>query len=186
MLEIWWQSLNLPLQIFYGTGLVAALALGIETLFTVLGFNHHDLPDASVDHPDQMGMLSVRTITGFFFGFGWTGVIALKSGLGLPLAIFVACLVGTAFLVGIYLLMRALFSLHASGTLDYKNAIGQTATVYVTVPPNHGGGGQVEVFIQGRLQTISCMTSHSTPLAPQSKVKVTALIDRGTLEVEPL
>ncbi len=91
------------------------------------------------------------------------------------------------FLVGIYLLMRTMFSLRVQrDTLDYKNAVGSVATVYVTVPPNRGGGGQVEILIQGRLQMISCMTSHSTALAPQSKVRVTGMIDRGTLEVEPL
>ena len=185
-MELWWHSLNLPLQIFYGTGLVAAVALGIEGLLTLIGFNHHDMPDAGVDHPDQMGMLSVRTITGFFFGFGWAGVIAIKSGLGLAASILIACVVGAAFLFGLYLLMRNLFSLHATGTLDYKNAIGQIATVYVTVPPARGGGGQVEVLIQGRLQTISGMTSHPKALAPQTKVKVTGLIGQGTLEVEPL
>lgn len=185
-MDAWWTSLNLPLQIFYGTGVVAAIALAIEMLLTIFGLSQHDLPDVSADHPDQIGMLSVRTITGFFFGFGWTGVIALKSGLGLTPAILSACVVGAAFLLGIYLLMRALVSLQASGTLDYNNAIGQTGTVYVTVPPHRGGGGQVEVLVQGRLQTVSCMTSHPAPLAPQSKVKVVALIDAGTLEVQPL
>ncbi|HEY5770112.1 MAG TPA: hypothetical protein VIS71_09735 [Terrimicrobium sp.] len=102
------------------------------------------------------------------------------------MAILVACAVGMVFLLGIYLLMRALFSLRSSGTLDYKNAVGKIATVYVTVPPNYKGGGQVEVLIQGRLQTISCRTAHTVPLPPQSKVKVVALIDQGTLEVQPL
>lgn len=185
-MEAWWTSLNLPLQIFYGTGIVAAIALALEMLMTLSGLAQHDIPDVGTDHPDQIGMLSVRTITGFFFGFGWTGVIASQSGLGLPLAILAAFAVGTAFLLGIYLLMRALFSLHASGTLDYNNAIGQTGTVYVTVPPHRGGGGQVEVLVQGRLQTVACMTSHAESLAPQSKVKVVALIDAGTLEVQPL
>lgn len=185
-MEAWWSSLNLPLQIFYGTGGVAAIALILEMLMTLFGFAQHDIPDVSTDHPDQIGMLSVRTITGFFFGFGWTGVIALKSGWGLPAAILAAFAVGAAFLLGIYMLMRALFSLHDSGTLDYNNAIGQTGTVYVTVPPHRSGGGQVEVFVQGRLQTIACMTSHPDPLAPRSKVKVVALIDAGTLEVQPL
>ncbi len=185
-MDTWWNSLIFPLQIFYGTGLVAGIALAIEVILTLFGLNHHNLPDASADHPDQLGMLSVRTITGFFFGFGWSGVIALKSGLGLVVAILVACAVGTSFLFCIYLLMRALFSLRSSGTLDYKNAVGKIATVYVTVPPNRTGGGQVEVLIQGRLQTISCMTAHTAPLAPRTKVKVVALIDQGTLEVQPL
>lgn len=185
-MEFWWNSLNLPLQIFYGTGLVAALALAIEVLSTLLGFNHSELPETGVEHPDQLGMLSVRTITGFFFGFGWSGVIAIKSGLGLIPSILIASVVGAIFLSGLYLLMRTLYSLHASGTLNYQNAIGQIATIYVTVPPNRSGTGQVEVLIQGRLQTISCMTSSNVPLAPQTKVKVTGLIGQGTLEVEPL
>jgi hypothetical protein len=55
---------------FYGAGIVAGIALAIEAALTLFGLNHHDLPDTSADHPDQQGMLSVRTITGFFFGFG--------------------------------------------------------------------------------------------------------------------
>lgn len=184
-MENWWFSLNLPLQIFYGTGLIAALFLVIEVLLTFLGMNHHDI-DAATDHPDQMGMLSLRTITGFFFGFGWTGVIAMKSGQSLAISIILALVVGMVFLVAIYFLMRALFSLGGSGTLDYNNAVGQIATVYVTVPPSHAGGGQVEVMIQGRLQTISCLTAHHAPLTPNTKVKVIGLVGQGTLEVQPL
>ncbi len=176
----------LPLQIFYGTGIVAGILLAVEVVLTLVGFSHHDLPDISTDHPDQLGMLSVRTLTGFFFGFGWAGALAMKSGFPLFVVLGIACAVGVGFLLGIYGLMRMLFSLRSSGTLNFKNAIGQIATVYVTVPPGRQGGGQVEVLIQGRLQTISCMTSHTTPLLPQSKVRVVGLIDQGTLDVQPL
>lgn len=185
-MESWWHSLNLPLQIFYATGIIAGLLLVVETAFTLLGFGHHDLPEAATDHPDQLGMLSLRTMTGFFFGFGWAGAVALRSGLGLPVALLIACAVGSVFLLGLYGLMRALFSLRSSGTLDYHNAVGQVATVYVTVPPGRQGGGQVEVMIQGRLQTISCLTSQDGPISPQTKVRVIGLIDQQTLEVAPL
>ncbi len=122
----WWSSLNLPLQIFYGAGIIASILLVIEMFLTLIGFNHHDMPDVSVDHPDQLGMLSVRTITGFFFGFGWSGAIALKSGLSLFPAIGVAVLVGVCFLLAIYGLMRALFSLRASGVLHRGSRVGWT------------------------------------------------------------
>lgn len=184
-MELWWNTLNLPLQIFYGVGIIAAILLVIEAIMTLLGMDHHNVGDVSFENPG-LGMLSLRSITGFFFGFGWSGVVALKSGLMLPQAIAVACGVGFIFLVGIYLLMRAMFSLRASGTLDYQNAVGQIATVYVTIPPARSGSGQVEVLIQGRLQVIASMTMHPSSLSPQSKVRVTGLIDRGTLEVEPL
>lgn len=185
-METWWSSLNLPLQIFYATGIIAGVFLIIEGVMTLFGFHHHDALEASVDHTDGLGVLSVRSITGFFFGFGWSGVIALKAGLGLFAAIGIAVAVGGVFLVTIYLLMRAMFSLRSDGTLNYQNAIGQIATVYVTIPPDFKGGGQVEVLIQGRLQTINSLTRHPRPLAPQMRVKVIGLVDRGTLEVEPI
>jgi len=185
-METWWSTLNLPLQVFYATGILAGVCLIFEVVMTLFGFHHHDALEATAGHSDGLGVLSVRTITGFFFGFGWSGVIAMKAGHGLIAAILIAVAVGAAFLVGIYLLMRALFSLRSDGTLNYENAIGQIATVYVTIPSDFRGGGQVEVLIQGRLQTINSLTRHPRPLAPQMRVKVIGLVDRGTLEVEPL
>lgn len=173
------------MQLFYVIGIVAAFVLFIEVFLTFLGLDHHNALD-SIDHPDGFGLLSVRTITGFFFGFGWSGVIAMRSGLSLPVSILIALAVGAAFLLALFALIRGLFSLRASGTLDYKNAIGQTGTIYITTPASFSGPGQVEVLIQGRLQVISCMTRHTAPLPPQAKVKITALVDQGTLEVEPL
>jgi len=181
-MELWWNGLILPLQIFYGIGIISAILLVIEAIMTLVGFDHHNLAEAT----DQFGVLSVRSITGFFFGFGWSGAIAIRSGLPLTGATAVACVVGFIFLVGIYGLMRAMFSLRSSGTLDYKNAVGQVGTVYVTIPGRQSGSGQVEVLIQGRLQMISAMTKHFHDLSPQSKVQITGLVDRGTLEVEPL
>jgi len=184
-MNAWWSALNLPMQMFYIIGIVAAFVLVIEVFLTLFGLDHHNAIDG-LDHPDGLGLISVRTITGFFFGFGWSGAIAMRSGLGLPLAIVIALAVGAAFLLSLYALLRGLFSLRASGTLDYKNAIGQTGTIYITTPAGFSGPGQVEVLIQGRLQVISCMTRHTAALPPQAKVKIIAQVDQGTLEVEPL
>ena len=184
-MNAWWYALNLPMQMFYIIGIVAALVLAVEVILTLFGIDHHNAVDG-LDHPDGLGLISVRTVTGFFFGFGWSGAIAMRSGLGLPVSILVALAVGALFLLALFGLIRGLFSLRASGTLDYKNAIGQTGTIYITTPPSFAGPGQVEVLIQGRLQVISCMTRHSSALPPQAKVKITALVDQGTPEVGPL
>lgn len=182
----WWSALDFPRQFFYAVGIIAGIVLLIQSALALVGAGHHDLPDLPADHADGLGVLSQRTITGFFFGFGWTGVIALKNGWALPGAIVVACTVGAIFLFGIWFLMRALYGMRASGTLDYRNAVGQTGTVYVTVPATMAQGGQVEVMIQGRLLTVSCRSRESTPLLPGSKVKVTSVIDSTTIEVAPL
>ncbi len=185
-MDVWWNSLTLALQIFYAIGIGAGIMLLIQVVLTMLGLDGHDAPDDFADHPDGLGVLSIRTVTGFFFGFGWTGVICIENGLGIFPSIMVALLIGVLFLGGIYLLMRTLFSLRASGSLDYNNAIGQTGTVYVTVPAARQGSGQVEVMVQGRLKTVAAMTAHAEILRPGTKITVTSTIDQTTLEVAPL
>ncbi|HPA16781.1 MAG TPA: hypothetical protein PLU30_03465 [Verrucomicrobiae bacterium] len=201
----WWDALSIERQIFYGIAILATLTLGIQLLLTVLGGIDaddgggglgHDVGAGAADahaagahHGDTLGglkLVSSRTIVAFFFGFGWSGVIALRRGLPLGAAVAIGIVVGGTMLVLLALLIRALLGLRSSGTLDYRNAVGQTATVYVTIPAGRGGVGQVEVLVQGRLQTVRAMTAQAAPLAPQAKVKITGLIDAQTLEVEPL
>jgi hypothetical protein len=185
-MQAWWSVLDISLQIFYVIGIASGVFLLLQVMLAMVGGDHGGGADAVGDHPDGLGILSHRTITGFFFGFGWTGVICLRNGLSVPAAILCAGSVGGAFLFGIYFLMRALYSMRSSGTLDYKNAIGQTATVYVTVPAAMSGSGQVEVMVQGRLAVVSAMTRQSAAIAPGTKVSVAGLIDRGTLEIQNL
>lgn len=200
-MSAWWEALAIERQIFYGIAVLATFTLAIQLLMTVLG--SHDADDggdmggadapgaheAGAHHGDESGgmkFVSSRTIVAFFFGFGWAGTIALRRGVPLGLSVAIGLAVGGALLVLLALLIRAMLSLRSSGTLDYRNAIGQTATVYVTVPAARAGVGQVEVLVQGRLQTVRAMTAHPTALAPQAKVKVAGVIDAQTLDVEPL
>ncbi len=189
-MELWWQGLNLELQIFYGIGVVALIALIIQFVLLFVGdFDHvGDFADAGgiADHGSGLGIFSFRGITAFFLGFGWTGAIAVKSGFSVPVAIVLALLVGAVLMVAIFLLMRSMMRLQSSGTLDYENAVGEVATVYVTVPESGKSGGQVEVMIQGRLSVAEALHRGETPLAPGTKVRVVATMGRTTFVVEPL
>jgi len=82
-----------------------------------------------------MSIFSIRGVTAFFLGFGWTGVIFTKAGIGLPLTLLLAVAVGRALMLAIFLLMLSFLRMQLSGTLDYGNAVGQMGTVYVTIPP---------------------------------------------------
>lgn len=188
-MELWWQSLNLELQIFYGIGVAALVALALQFVLLFFGLDDSgDLGDG-VDlgeHGSGLGVFSFRGITAFFLGFGWTGVIALKAGLSLALAIVLGLLCGTVMMVVIFLLMRSMMRLQSSGTLNYVNAVGAVATVYVTIPGEAKAGGQVEVMIQGRLTTAEALQKGSSPIAPGTKVRVVETVGQSTLVVEPL
>lgn len=191
-INVWWESLNFSLQFFYGIGIVALAALAIQLILSLflglddgVDFGGGDGVNFG-DHDPGIGIFSVKSITAFFVGFGWSGVICIQRGLGLLPTLAVAIVVGSGMMVVIYVMMRGLVKLQASGTLDYVNAVGQVGTVYVTIPPMQQPGGQVEAMIQGRSVTAEALQKGSVSLAPGSKVKVIGQIGTTTLLVEPL
>jgi membrane protein implicated in regulation of membrane protease activity len=183
----WWDALNFELQMFYGVAVISLVALIFQIILSVVfGMEHGaDVPDVA-NHDSGMGIFSVRGVTAFFTGFGWTGVVCTKQGLSLPVSIGLALLVGGALMVGIYVMMRSFMRLQSDGNIDYGNAVGQLGTVYVTIPPVQRAGGQVETMVQGRLITTEALQKGSQPLKPGTKVKVVERIGSSTLIVEPL
>ena len=77
----WWHGLLLEKQIFYGIGIFSLGLLICQILLSLIGLDHHSDVGvgAAVDHDSGLGLFSLRTITAFFAGFGWTGGIRLQS-----------------------------------------------------------------------------------------------------------
>jgi hypothetical protein len=185
----WWNSLLIERQIFYAIGLFSLAVLLLQILLTLVGVGHHGDVDLSGhgDHDSGIGLLTVRTVTAFFVGFGWTGAIMLNHGYSIAVAIVAGTATGAAFLLTTWFLIRNLLRLQSSGgNIDYNNAIGFVGTVYTTIPAAEAGGGQLEMTIQGRLMMAEAYTKATWDLKPNSKAKVIALIGRSTLLVEPL
>ncbi|MFK7851543.1 MAG: NfeD family protein [Akkermansiaceae bacterium] len=180
----WWESLNFDLQVFYGIAIIAMVALILQLIMTLV-FGMDDM-DLSADHDSGLGVFSVRSLTAFFTGFGWTGVILTKEGVSLPLTIFISLLVGGGLMLGIYVMMRSFMRLQSSGNIDFANAIGQTGTVYLTIPADQKAGGQVETMVQGRLVTVEALQKGSEPISPGDKIKIVDQVGSSTLIVEPL
>ena len=82
--------------------------------------------------------------------------------------------------------MSYLHSLREEGTLDYKNCVGEVGTVYLPIPPNRKGMGQIEVMVQGRLRIVKSVTDCEKKIANQVAVRVTEIVDQQTLLVSPL
>lgn len=186
MFDTWWNALNLELQVFFGLGIIALAVLFVQLIFSLFGGMDHDYDLDPSDHSSGLSFFSIRGITAFFVGFGWTGVIVLRAGHSVGAAILAGSAVGFSLMVLIFLMMKSMLRLQSSGTLDYNNAIGQIGSVYVTIPPNQQSGGQVEVLLQGRLTMADALSRSSEPLRPGTKIKVIEKIGHSTLVVEPL
>lgn len=186
MFENWWDALNIELRIFYAIGLIALLVLLLQLLLSIFGGMDDGMDIDHADHGSGLSFFSIRGVTAFFTGFGWSGVIAMNAGLGLIPAIAIGMTVGVALMFGIFLLMTSMLRLQSSGTLDFANAVGQVGTVYVSVPGGRKAGGQVEVNFQGRLTMAEALFSGEETLRPGTKVKVVDKIGHSTLVIEPL
>ena len=162
--------------------ILASLVLVVQIVLMAFGFDDTEGLDAG----DGLSLISFRSLTGFFGGFGWAGVLMLENGSSMVAATGVGFGVGLVLMASVAYVMKVLHSLKESGTIDFAAAIGEVGTVYVSIPAAQTGGGQVRVMVQGRLKVVPAYTKSSTSITSERKVRVIALVDSGTLLVEPL
>jgi hypothetical protein len=188
----WWARLTGAQQFFYGIGIAAGVVTLVLAVLTMLGLGHHDGDftghdgDGGGDHVDGSSLLSVKPITGFFLGFGWGGGIALDNGFSLTVAALLALGAGGVMMVALAALIRAIYSLRTDGTRKINDAIGAIGTVYITLPAARAAGGQINVTVSGRLETMPALNAALRPIPSGEKVKVVGVVDAATLLVEPL
>jgi membrane protein implicated in regulation of membrane protease activity len=179
----WWTRLSTPQQFFYGVGILAGFLTLVMAALALFGLGGDD---ADVDPMDGSSLFSTKPITGFFLGFGWSGGIALDAGLSLGMATLIAFGSGAVFMFVLAWVIRTIYSLRNDGTRQINDAIGAIGTVYVTLPPSRAGGGQINVTVSGRLETLAALNAALRAVPSGEKVKVVGVIDTNTVLVEPL
>ncbi|MGH7947326.1 MAG: NfeD family protein [Opitutaceae bacterium] len=184
----WWAGLTNAQQFFYGIGILAGILTLIMAILALFGLGDHDadVGAAAGDHMDGSSLFSTKPITGFFLGFGWSGGIALDSGLSLGMATLVAFGSGAVLMFALAWVIRSIYSLRNDGTRQINDAIGAIGTVYVTLPPSRAGGGQINVTVSGRLETLAALNAALRAIPSGEKVKVVGVVDTNTVIVEPL
>ncbi len=190
----WWSSLSLEFKVFYGIGIIALMVVVIQMLMTLVGFDTDGL-DSGFDvdfgdgYPDAsgIGLFSSQTLAAFFLAFGWAGVAVLQSGVSLSISIIIAAFCGFGAMLSMFYMIRKMLRLQSKGNLNYRSAIGEEATVYVTLPGNNqDGGGQIQVMIQGRLTIASARKVDKGALKPGERVRVVDTNSPSSFLVEAL
>ena len=176
-------SLNLTtaLGIFSLIALVSTIVAFIVTIFSFI-FDGGDLDVDGID--SDLGTLSVRSVLGFFLGFGWGGFIAIRNGSSVLVAVLIGILLGFVMFGIIAALMRFIYSFRSDGTLKYETLVGMSGAVYVTIPPNRESGGQVKIAHPSQLFYLPAVQLGDTPLPANSPVVVTE-VNSGILTVAP-
>lgn len=188
-MELWWTELAIAHKVFYAIAIATSAVLVLQLILSFFGLDGDadaDFDAGDAGHGGGVGILSVRTVTAFFTGFGWGGVAALEAGIALIPSVLLAVAAGGVLMGAVFALMRGLYAMRYSGTLDYRNAIGVAGSVYLPVPAAMAGPGQIEVRVQGRLCVVQAFTRAPAKIPNRARVRVVDVLDQQTLLVEPL
>ena len=189
---MWWSTLSLLQKIFFCVACASTLLLLIQIIMMIVGFGSDgdldtDGIDGDVDGFEEatdgltldsdvgLSLFTVKTLSSFFAIGGWVGFAVSDLG-NLP-AILIALLSGTIALVGMAFIMKRLASLQSDGNINYSNAIGKIANVYLTIPANNGGSGKINLTLQERFIEANAITNDAEEIKTGAMVKIVSIID---------
>lgn len=170
-------SMETAQQIYWYIAIGASLFFIIQTILTFIGADTDTGVDADFDGDLDGGgfpfqLFSLRNLVNFLLGLGWTGValynsIASKFVLGL-----VAVFVGLFFIAICFYIMRFFMKMAEDNSFKIEDAIGNTGSVYLTIPANKQGRGRVQISVKGSVHELDAITDDKEPLKNGSLIKV--------------
>ena len=164
--------------VFFLLRLVASMLLGIG--------EGGDFDVDDLEHGGGFPLISMLSLSAFFMGTGWMGLIArVDWGLGPTAAAFASGGFGFTMMMLSASLMFGARRLTQDVTYDTKTAVGRTGQVYMSIPPRGGGSGQVRVSVSGRSMIVTAISS-GPAIEAFTDVKVVDVRDDQTLIVETL
>ena len=189
----WWNSLSLVMKILWGVTLASSLVFIIQSIMTFLGADADmdfdaDASGADLDSGAEpgtgLGLLTFRNLVNFCLGFGWTAVLLKEQIASVPLLLTIAMLVGIGLVALIMLMFKWVGGMQQSGNIDvWKQAVGCTGRVYLTIPANREGAGKVQININNSVREYEAVTDGGK-LPTGVQIKVVEVISESTLLVE--
>ena len=162
----------------------------IQLIMTFVGMGDHgDLSgDADVDADTQMPFhfFTFRNLINFLLGFSWTGISFYTTIENRAWLTLLGVIIGLVLVAIVMLLLYGLSRAVQSGNIDIHNAVGRPATVYFPIPPARKGSGKVQLSVQQAVREYDAITGTDKIIPTGRMVRVTGVIDSGTLLVEPL
>jgi len=128
-------------------------------------------------------MLSFRSVLAFFTLFSWGSAFYMNDGVPAGSAMALGALwgaVGMVLVAGIFYLMKRLTE---TGTSSLRTCVGRLGRVYVAIPAD--GYGEIRVIVSGRISFVKARGVGGQAIAPGTPVRVAAMVDPTTLEVQP-
>jgi len=154
----WWEGLQTIEKVFWMIAFPSTFLFFIQLIITFIG------GDVEYDFDTDINGAGFRPFTfknmiAFFTLFSWSGLASIEGGSGLLITLVISTISGLIMMLIMAFLFYYISKFSHSGTLDLKNAIGQTGDVYLTIPAKKAGMGKVQITVQGQLRTLNAVTA---------------------------
>jgi membrane protein implicated in regulation of membrane protease activity len=147
------------------------------------GASHHDAQDQQHHSSNWFfGIVTFRTVVAALTFFGLAGLAMGADNFTPGMSLAVALFAGGGAMYAVHALMRNISRLRADGTVRIDRAVGQTGTVYVSIPGHRSGAGRIQMNLQNRTMEFPALTADE-PLPPGAAVVVVSIIGPDTVEV---
>lgn len=152
-------------QAFWWVAITASLIFLIQTTLLIIGgfdssidASHTDISSDFDGATMPFQMFTLRNLVNFLLGFGWSGMAFYKSISNSFLLIVIAALFGFLFVLVFFLIIRQLLRLSEDNTFNIGKLIGKTGSVYIPIPGNMEGTGQIQISSRGANHELPAMT----------------------------
>lgn len=150
---------------------------------------HGDFDLGHTDTGAAAEIFSVQALLAAAMGFGWSGLLALKTfNLSPGLSVLVG-VGGAVLLMGIFMaVMRSMRKLSTSGNIELSALAGAMGEVTVAIPAAGKGTGEVRLVIGDRERRCYATQKPTAgeELASRTRVRVSAINPDNTVTVEPV
>ena len=151
------------------------------------GSDAGDIDYGDGSNPSDVGTLNFFTVQGiitFLCVFGWAGIVTYTlTGIAV-IAVAVGFVLGLGAMYGVAKLMQLSRKLAQNGTLNVRNLLGASGTVYLVIPANGMGKGKVNVTSGERLVEYDAMTDGNEMLPDGTQIRVIDIRSDNVLVVE--
>ncbi len=172
--------------LFLACAVLGGAVLVLQILLGLLGMDHGvDVfhLDLHAEGAEGLNLLGVRALSAGLTFFGIGGLAGYATPLGPAAALPLALFMGGGAAVAVAVAMRALLRMESDGTVRIERAVGEPATVYLSIPGGRAGMGKVHLKLQDRLVEYQALSAH--PLPTGAQVIVVDVVGPDTVEVAP-
>jgi len=195
----WWAGLTGLNQFFYGAAFVFSAFFIWQLVMAIIGLGGQEDVTSHVDSMDHSGvdhtatadaadtvvafkLIGVRSVLAFLTLFFWAASLYFKA-YSLSVVMLISCAWGGVAMLLVAWIFHIVMKMTETGNLRMGTAVGVAGTVYMNIPEQ--GIGEIRVMASGVMTHVRARTRDGAALKAGSKVRVTKMLDAGTLEVIP-